>query len=116
MEGQQDELGDGLNLVNCGIYLDVNNADVSQSVISSAPVYLVFISVCSFRRNVVHCSKKAITCAPSSKAHSKIHEKHSKRVKAAIILIPNSSNLFGYMRPFKIDQKCTTAHPPLYFY
>ena len=24
-EGQQDELGDGLNLVNCGIYLDVNN-------------------------------------------------------------------------------------------
>jgi hypothetical protein len=28
-EGQQDELGDGLNLVNCGMYLDVNNADVS---------------------------------------------------------------------------------------
>ena len=89
-EGQQDELGDGLNLVNCGMYLDVNNANVSQSVIGSALVYFVFISVCSFRRNVVHCSKKAITCAPSSKAHSKIHEKHSKRVKAAIILIPNS--------------------------
>ena len=28
-EGQQDELGNGLNLVNCGMYLDVNNADVS---------------------------------------------------------------------------------------
>ena len=26
---QQDELGKGLNLVNCGMYLDVNNADVS---------------------------------------------------------------------------------------
>ena len=38
-EGQQDELGDGLNLVNCGMYLDVNNADVSQSVIGSALVY-----------------------------------------------------------------------------
>ena len=24
-EGQQDELGNGLNLVNCGMYLDVNN-------------------------------------------------------------------------------------------
>ena len=42
-EGQQDELGDGLNLVNCGMYLDVNNADVSQSVIGSALVYLVFV-------------------------------------------------------------------------
>jgi hypothetical protein len=29
VKGQQDELGDGLNLVNCGMYLDVNNADVS---------------------------------------------------------------------------------------
>ena len=79
-----------MNLVNCGMYLDVNNADVSQSIIGSVLVYLVFISVCSFRRNVVHCSKKAITYAPSSKAHSKIHEKHSKIVKTAIILIPNS--------------------------
>ena len=43
VEGQQDELGDGLNLVNCGIYLDVNNVDVSQSVIGSALVYLVFV-------------------------------------------------------------------------
>ena len=76
VEGQQDELGDGLNLVNCGMYLDVNNADVSQSVISTVLVYLMFISVCSFLWNVVHCSKKALTCAPSSKAHSKIHEKH----------------------------------------
>ena len=42
-EGQQDELGDGLNLVNCGMYLDVNNADVSQSIIGSALVYSVFI-------------------------------------------------------------------------
>ena len=42
-EGQQDELGDGLNLVNCGMYLDVNNADVSQSVIGSALVYSVFV-------------------------------------------------------------------------
>ena len=39
-EGQQDELGDGLNLVNCGMYLDVNNADVSQSIIGSALVYI----------------------------------------------------------------------------
>jgi hypothetical protein len=88
-EWQYDELGDGLNLVNCGMYLDVNNADVSQYVIGSALVYSVFISVCLFRRNGVHCSKKAITCAPSSKAHSKIHERHSKIVKPAIILIPN---------------------------
>ena len=43
MEGQQDELGDGLNLVNCGMYLDVNNADVSQSVIASALLYSVFV-------------------------------------------------------------------------
>ena len=42
-EGQQDELGNGLNLVNCGIYLDVNNADVSQSIIGSALVYSVFV-------------------------------------------------------------------------
>ena len=42
-EGQQDELGDGLNLVNYGMYLDVNNADVSQSVIGSALVYSVFV-------------------------------------------------------------------------
>ena len=32
-KGQQDELGYGLNLVNYGMYLDVNNADVSQSII-----------------------------------------------------------------------------------
>ena len=32
-----------MNLVNCGMYLDVNNADVSQSVIGSALVYLVFV-------------------------------------------------------------------------
>ena len=32
-----------MNLVNCGIYLDVNNADVSQSVIGSALVYSVFV-------------------------------------------------------------------------
>ena len=43
VEGQQDELGDGLNLVNCGMYLDVNNANVSQSVIGSALVYSVFV-------------------------------------------------------------------------
>ena len=42
-KGQQDELGDGLNFVNCGMYLDVNNADVSQSVIGSALVYSVFV-------------------------------------------------------------------------
>ena len=42
-EGQQDELGDGLNLVKCGMYLDVNNANVSQSVIDSALVYSVFV-------------------------------------------------------------------------
>ena len=42
-EGQQDELGDGLSLVNCGMYLDVNNADVSQSVIGIALVYSVFV-------------------------------------------------------------------------
>jgi hypothetical protein len=42
-ERQQDELGDGLNLVNCGMYLDVNNADVSQSVIGNALVYSVFV-------------------------------------------------------------------------
>ena len=42
-EGQQDELGDSLNLVNYGMYLDVNNADVSQSVIGSALVYSVFV-------------------------------------------------------------------------
>jgi hypothetical protein len=35
-KGQQDELGNGLNLVNCGMYLDINNADVSQSIIGSA--------------------------------------------------------------------------------
>ena len=38
-----NKLGDGLNLVNYGIYLDVNNADVSQSVIRSALVYSVFV-------------------------------------------------------------------------
>ena len=43
VEGQQDQLGDGLNLVNCGMYLDVNNADVSQSVIGSVLVYSVFV-------------------------------------------------------------------------
>ena len=43
MKGQKDELGDDLNLVNCGMYLDVNNADVSQSVIGSALVYSVFV-------------------------------------------------------------------------
>jgi hypothetical protein len=43
VEGQQDELGDGLNLVNCGMYLDVNNANVYQSVISSVLVYSVFV-------------------------------------------------------------------------
>ena len=43
MEGQQDKLGDGLNLVNCGMYLDVNNVDVSQSVIGCALVYSVFV-------------------------------------------------------------------------
>ena len=42
-KGQPDELGDGLNLVNCGMYLDVNNANISQSVIGSALVYLVFV-------------------------------------------------------------------------
>ena len=42
-EGQQDELGDGLNLVNCGMYLDVNNDDVSQCVIGSALVYSVLV-------------------------------------------------------------------------
>ena len=41
VKGQQDELGNGLNLVNCGLYLDVNNADVSQSVIGSACWYLL---------------------------------------------------------------------------
>ena len=76
VEGQQDELGDGLNLVNCGKYLDVNNAEVSQSVIGSVLVYSVFISVSAFHHSVVHRSKKAITCAPSSKSYSKIHEKH----------------------------------------
>ena len=74
-EGQQDELGDGLNLVNCGMYLDVNNADVSQSIIGNTLVYLVFVQH-KFHRSGVHCSKKAITCAPLSKSHSKIHEKH----------------------------------------
>jgi len=77
-ERLQDELGDGLNLVNCGMYLDVNNANVSQSVIGSALVYFVFISVCSFLHNSVHCSKKAITCMPSSKAHSKMYMKSTK--------------------------------------
>jgi hypothetical protein len=43
VEGQQDELGDGLNLVNCGMYLDVNNADVYQFVIGSALVYSMFV-------------------------------------------------------------------------
>ena len=42
-EGQQDELGDGLNLVNCGMYLDVNIVDISQSIIGSALVYSVFV-------------------------------------------------------------------------
>ena len=42
-EGQQDELGDGLNLVNCHMYLDVNNANVSQSIIGSALAYSVFV-------------------------------------------------------------------------
>ena len=42
-KGQQDELGDGLNLVNCGMYLDVNNDDVSQCVIGSALVYSVLV-------------------------------------------------------------------------
>jgi hypothetical protein len=42
-EAQQDELGDGLNLVNCGMYLDVNNTDVYQSIISSVLVYSVFV-------------------------------------------------------------------------
>ena len=42
-KGQQDELGDGLNLVNCGMYLDVNNADVSQSVFGSVFIYSVFV-------------------------------------------------------------------------
>jgi hypothetical protein len=42
-KGQQDELHDGLNLINCGMYLDVNNVDVSQSVIGSVLVYLVFV-------------------------------------------------------------------------
>ena len=43
VEGQQDELGDGLNLVNGGMNLDVNNVDVSQFVIGSALVYSVFV-------------------------------------------------------------------------
>jgi len=42
-EGQQDELGDGLNLVNCGMYLDVNNADVYQSIIPSALDYSMLV-------------------------------------------------------------------------
>ena len=42
-EGQQDELGDGLSLVNCGMYLDVNNTDVSQSVLGSVLVYSLFV-------------------------------------------------------------------------
>ena len=75
VEGQQDELGNGLNLVNCGTYLDVNNVDVSQSIIENTLVYLVFVQH-KFHHSGVHCSKKAITCAPSSKSHSKIHEKH----------------------------------------
>jgi len=75
-----NKLGDGLNLVNYGMHLDVNNANLYQSVIGNALIYLVFvqcfISVCLFHRNAIHCSRKPITCAPSSKAHSKIHEKH----------------------------------------
>jgi hypothetical protein len=35
-ERQQDELGNSLNLVNCGMYLYINNANVSQSIIGSA--------------------------------------------------------------------------------
>ena len=94
MEGQQDELGDGLNLVNCGMYLDVNNANVSQYVIGSALVYSVFVQ-CLYQ--FVHFfavvftvqTKSLPMCPHQNKAHSKMHEKHSKIVKTTIILIPN---------------------------
>ena len=43
MDGQQVELGDGLNLVNYGMHLDVNNANLYQSVIGNALIYLVFV-------------------------------------------------------------------------
>ena len=93
-EGQQHELGYGVNLVNCGMYQDVNNADVSQSVISAALIYSVFAQ-CLYQ--FVHffvvvfiVQRKSLpVCPHQNKAHSKMHEKHSKIVKTAIILIPS---------------------------
>ena len=80
-EGQQDESGDDLNLVNCGMYLDVNNVDVSQSVIGSALVYSVFVQCLyqfvHFFAVVFTVQRKPLPVRPhQNKAHSKIHEKH----------------------------------------
>ena len=71
-EGQQDELGDGLNLVNYGMYLDVNNVDLSQSVIVSAVVYLVFVQ-CLYQ--IVHFIAMLFT-VQRKPLHVCPHQKH----------------------------------------
>ena len=43
IETQLDGLSNGMNLVNCGMYLNVNNADVSQSIIGSVLIYSLFV-------------------------------------------------------------------------
>ena len=93
-EGQQDEFGDGLNLVNCGMYLDVNNADVSQFVIGSALVYSMFVQCLyqfvHFITMMFTIQRKQLPVCPHQKHIPKYMKKHSKIVKTAIILIPNS--------------------------
>jgi len=76
------------------MYLDVNNADVSQSVIGSALVYSVFVQCLyqfvHFFAVVFTVQRKPLPVRPhQNKAHYKIHEKHSKIVKTTIISIPN---------------------------
>ena len=93
-KGQQDELDDGLNLVNRGMYLDVNNADVSESIIGNALVYSVFAQCLyqfvHFFAVVFTVQRKPLPVHPhQNKAHSKMYKKHSKIVKTVIILIPN---------------------------
>jgi hypothetical protein len=117
-EGQQDELGNGLNLVNCGMYLDVTNADVSQSVIGSELVYSLFVQ-CSYQ--FVHfiivvftVQRKPLPMRPHQN-HIPKYMKSTKNSKNHHY-IDSKYLLSRYMRPFETDQKCTTTHPPLYYY
>ena len=83
-----------MNLVNCGMYLDVNNADVSQSIIGSALVYSVFVQslypFVHFIAILFTVQTKPLSVHPHQKHIPKYMKKHSKIVKTTIIFIPNS--------------------------